>query len=139
MTYKHASARYRQWYAKLLRFYPKAYHERFAEGMQQTFNDLCCERYQVGDRLFGFVLWTFADTIVGIIKETIEKENIMMNTILKKHGATIIWIITGIATAGTALLVKGSEYENAWLWVFSIGIVLAGFTEAYLKIKDQNK
>src|SRR5690606_17156867 len=68
---KHATARYRQWYAKLLRFYPKLYLERFGEGMEQTFNDLCHERIKAGDKLFGFALWTFADTVVGIIKENI--------------------------------------------------------------------
>ncbi len=36
--------RYRNWYAKLLRLYPKPYRERFGEGMEQTFNDLCRER-----------------------------------------------------------------------------------------------
>ena len=139
MTVKDATAHYRQWYAKLLLFYPKPYRERFGEGMEQTFNDLCRERYKSGGGLFGFVLWTFIDTLAGIIKENIEKENIMMNSILNKHGAVIIWIITGIVTAGTALLLKGSEYENAWLWVFSIGVVLAGVVETYFRIKDKNK
>jgi hypothetical protein len=36
--------RYRHWYAKLLRLYPKPYYERFGEGMEQTFNDLLRER-----------------------------------------------------------------------------------------------
>jgi len=32
--------KYRTCYAKLLRLYPKAYHDRFAPEMDQTFNDL---------------------------------------------------------------------------------------------------
>jgi hypothetical protein len=71
MAYEHRAARYRHWYAKLLRFYPKPYHERFGEGMEQTFNDLCRERRETGKRLFGFVFWIFADTLVGIIKENV--------------------------------------------------------------------
>jgi uncharacterized protein len=31
-------------YAKLLRLYSKRHYERFGEGMEQTFNDLCRER-----------------------------------------------------------------------------------------------
>ena len=63
--------RYKSWYARLLRLYPKPYRERFGEGMQQTFNDLCRERSEVEDRLFGFVLWMFAETSVGIIRENV--------------------------------------------------------------------
>lgn len=44
MADKHAIERYRRWYRKLLRFYAKPYRERFAESMEQTFNDLCRER-----------------------------------------------------------------------------------------------
>jgi hypothetical protein len=62
-------ARYRRWYRKLLRFHSKPYRERFAESMEQTFNDLCRERAEAGKRLGGFVLWTFAETAAGIIRE----------------------------------------------------------------------
>jgi hypothetical protein len=61
--------RYRNWYTTLLRLYPKAHRERFAEGMEQTFNDLCRERVAAGDGLVGFVLWMFAETLAGIIRE----------------------------------------------------------------------
>lgn len=42
---------------------------RFAEGMEQTFNDLCRERAEAGGGLVGFVFWVFAETSVGIIRE----------------------------------------------------------------------
>ena len=48
MADEHAIARYRHWYRKLLRFYSRPYRERFAEGMEQTFNDLCRERAGAG-------------------------------------------------------------------------------------------
>jgi hypothetical protein len=63
--------RYRNWYARLLRLYPKAHRERFGEGMEQTFNDLCRERREAGEGLFGFVLWMFAETSAGIIRENL--------------------------------------------------------------------
>lgn len=71
MTYEHATARFRKFYAQLLRFYPKPYHERFAESMEQTFNDLCRERREDGNRLFGFVFWIFVETFAEILRERI--------------------------------------------------------------------
>jgi hypothetical protein len=38
--------------------------------MEQTFNDLCTER-QTGAGWFGFVLWTFFETALGIIRERV--------------------------------------------------------------------
>jgi len=49
MANEHATARYRKIYAKLLRLYPKPYRERFGEGMEQTFNDLCRKRKEAGE------------------------------------------------------------------------------------------
>src|SRR5262245_32834373 len=69
MAFEPAIERYRKLYAKLLRSYPKSYRERFAEGMEQTFNDLCRERAEAGDGLIGFVLWMFAETSTAIIRE----------------------------------------------------------------------
>ena len=64
-------ARYRSMYAKLLHLYPKSYRERFGEGMEQTFNDLCRERAKAGTGLFGLVLWVFAETSARIMKENL--------------------------------------------------------------------
>jgi hypothetical protein len=61
--------RYRNWYTKLLRLYPKAHRERFGEGMEQTFNDLCRERVAAERGLFSFALWMFVETSVGIMRE----------------------------------------------------------------------
>jgi hypothetical protein len=63
------SRRYRNGYTKLLRLYPKAHRERFGEGMEQTFNDLCRERVAAEGRLFSFALWIFVETSVGIMRE----------------------------------------------------------------------
>jgi hypothetical protein len=69
MADEHAIARYRHWYRQLLRFYSRPYRERFAESMEQTFNDLCHERARAGKGLLGFVLWTFVETSAGIVRE----------------------------------------------------------------------
>ena len=64
-----AGPRYRTWYAMLLRLYPRPFRERFGEGMAQTFHDLCQERKGARRGLFGFALWIFCETLVGIVKE----------------------------------------------------------------------
>lgn len=61
--------RSRAWYARLLRFYPTQFRERFGEGMEQTFADSCRRRRTKGVGLFGFVIWVFAETLVAIIRE----------------------------------------------------------------------
>jgi hypothetical protein len=86
MADEHAIARYRHWYRKLLRFYSRSYRERFAEGMEQTFNDLCRERSTAGKALLGFVLWTFVETSAGIFRENVK--SIMTQSIT---GRLIVW------------------------------------------------
>lgn len=57
-------------YRKLLALYPRAFRERLAETMEQTFNDLYYERRWQNRRGFpGFVLWIFAETAIGIARE----------------------------------------------------------------------
>ena len=82
------TARYRNLYARLLRLYPKPYRERFGEEMEQTFNDLCRERRKAGDGLFGFVLWVFAETSAGIIRENITL--VLMQNITRR---LIVWAV----------------------------------------------
>jgi hypothetical protein len=60
---------YRTWYAMLLRLYPRPFHERFGEGMAQTFHDLCRERRDAKRGLCGLALWIFLETSVGIVRE----------------------------------------------------------------------
>lgn len=58
-------------YRRLLSFYPRGFREQLAESMEQTFNDLCNEKRQAKQGLFGFILSTFMETIAGIIQEHI--------------------------------------------------------------------
>jgi len=58
-------------YKKLLTFYPRDFKEQLGESMEQTFNDLWNEKRQTKQGLFGFIFWTFIETITGIIQEHI--------------------------------------------------------------------
>lgn len=62
-----------------------------------------------------------------------------MTPIFKNHGATIIYVITAIAIVVSALLLKDTEYENAWLYILALGFVLVGIFELYSIRKDKDQ
>ena len=66
-----AIGRYRRWYSRLLRLYPRPFRQRFGEPMAQTFTDLCRERTETDRGLHAFVLGTFAETSTGVIRENV--------------------------------------------------------------------
>ena len=103
---------FRYWYGKLLRLYPKPYHERFGEGMEQTFNDLCCERRNAKRGLFGFVLWMFIETSAGIMREN-------MTSIIMQN-KNIIRI--ALATAFILLI----PLLEKWPWTLSDFVIMGG-------------
>jgi hypothetical protein len=123
----------RRFYKKLLRLYPRGFRDQLGESMEQTFNDLCRERYEAGGGLFGFVLWTFADTFTGIIKENIKikKENIMM-PILRQFGTVIIAVITAIAIVVSTYLTK--NLNSMWI-ILIIWFVIWFVWELWIKDK----
>ena len=55
-------------YKKLLSLYPQRFRERLGESMHQTFNDLYREK-KTEAKVFSFMVWTFAETAAGIVKE----------------------------------------------------------------------
>jgi hypothetical protein len=69
MASDRAIGRYRRWYTRLLRLYPRPFHQRFGEPMAQTFTDLCRERTDANRGLLGFALATFVETTAGIMRE----------------------------------------------------------------------
>lgn len=69
MSADRAIGRYRRWYGRLLRLYPRPFRERFAEPMTQTFADLARERTDRHRSLIGFAVGTFAETSSHILRE----------------------------------------------------------------------
>ena len=117
------TARYRNLYAKLLRLYPKPYRERFGEEMEQTFNDLCRERREAGDGLFGFALWVFAETSAGIIRENITF--VLMQNITRR---LIVWAVVVALILLIPLVAMQFTSEVNWTlsdFVFA-GVLLFG-------------
>jgi MFS family permease len=71
MSSERAIGRYRRWYSRLLRLYPRPFRQRFAEPMAQTFTDLIRDRREADRGLLGFALGTFAETSAGIMRENV--------------------------------------------------------------------
>lgn len=125
--------RYQTWYSRLLRLYPKAYRERFGEGMRQTFNDLCQERATEGGGLLSLALWVFVETLVAIIREHTD----VVTRCFMNRGSTIFLrlVISLIATAALAVCVfalprmiaheAAKTPDTAWqIYVFLVGAYL---------------
>lgn len=61
--------RLQRWHSQLVRLHPKAFRDRFGDGMRQTFNDLCRERAKEGKGMAGFAFWSFAEMAAAIARE----------------------------------------------------------------------
>lgn len=61
----------RNLYKKLITLYPQTFRDELGESMEQTFDDICNEKRQTKQGIFGFIVSTFVETIAGIIQEHI--------------------------------------------------------------------
>ncbi len=122
MAYEHSARRYRNWYAKLIRFYPKPYRERFGKEMKQTFNDLLREHADEERGVFRGALWIFVETSAGIIKENINF--ITMQNITKRLS---VWAVIVAAVLTIPLLAKapwtGSDFVFGAVLLFGSATV----------------
>ena len=162
MSTEPAIRRYRRWYARLLRGYPARFHDRFADGMEQTFTDLCRERGDEARPLAPLVLWMFLETSVGIIKENLVPGDrpldvrrplgITLLAILAAIGVPVllfgsyIWIVVEevggvqLLTAGAVLVLAPlflAFAVGAWMlkpWAWPLGIVVGVATIATLAV-----
>lgn len=109
--------RYRACYAALLCLYPRPFYDRFGEGLQQTFHDLCRERAKAERGLAGLALWILCETSVGIVKEQVMHMPELAKTMLRVAlGALAVWMVPLVA----------SQFVADWHW----GV--AGFVRAYV-------
>jgi hypothetical protein len=103
MRREYGTKRYEDWYAKILRLYPKGYQRQFSEPMRQTFGDMCKEHSESDGNMFGFVLKAYADTGVGILKEC--SKEVVMNT---KASKAKLFIVAG--SISTLVIIGGVAF-----------------------------
>jgi hypothetical protein len=122
-----------QLYKKLLAFYPKTFKEQLGESMEQTFNDLYKERQTEGG-WFGFMLWTFAETGMGIFREhvlLIAEGATMKNMLANPRLAPVISFILCVLPfmilewATMSDLPRSNASPMLWvvLWILSTGSI----------------
>lgn len=111
-SHERAAAGWRRRYARLLRLYPDAFRERFAESMEQTFADLCRERGAKAGGLFGFALWTFTETSAAIVKERV------VQTVLNHRSLVRVAAVTAtiLAIPAIMMLIESGRAEKNWAW-----------------------
>lgn len=107
MASDNTTHRYTATYARLLHLYPKSYRQRFAQPMQQMFVDMCLERKQSGDSLFGFALKVYAETSVGIVKESFKE--MAMHSKTTKAKIIIVVSLVGLGTVITVGLLLNNR------------------------------
>src|SRR5688572_5886777 len=125
MAHNDSVRRYLLWYSKLLRLYPRAFRERFAEGMEQTFHDLCRERAAANRGLFGFTLWICLETSAGIVRENL--------AFMMKHYKNIVRIVLVVAAILMVPWLTGApwdlfDYVIAGALLLGTGRICGGFS-----------
>ncbi len=73
MGSERAIGRYRRWYSRLIRLYPRHFRQRFGEPMAQTFTDLISERRDANRGLHTFAFGAFVETSAGIMRENMSQ------------------------------------------------------------------
>lgn len=135
MASDHIIRRCRNWYAKLLRLYPKPYRERFGEGMEQTFNDLCRARVKAERGLFSFALWMFFETSAAIIRENLEFIIMQKNIVRIAIGTGLILLIPLVLT-----LLGKWQWDQPGVYVLAFVLLFgSGLTYELVAKKMKNK
>ena len=115
-------------YKKLLTFYPRGFREQLGESMQQTFNDLYNEqRRQTEGGWFGFVLWTFVETAMGILREHVlllAEGATMKNMLANPRSAALISFILCSPAAIILLFDMMGVSQDFWPLPISPNIVV---------------
>jgi len=118
-------------YQKLITLYPPEFNGQLGESMAQTFNDLYNEKSRHAQhKWFGFVLWTFVETAIGIVREhalLIKEINPMKNILTNLRSSAIIsflllipFIILEWATRADASRTNASMMLWVILWLLSM-------------------
>ena len=118
-------------YRKLLVLYPQTFKEQLGESMEQTFQDLWNEKQQTKKELFGFVLWIFVETVIGIVREhvlIITEGAAMKNTLaIPRSTALISSILLAVAfIVAPAIYLFGNLRDSMGPFAYAVADFLYG-------------
>lgn len=127
--------RVRTLYRKLLTLYPQTFKEQLGESMEQTFQDLWNEKRRTKRELFGFVLWMFLETVIGIMREhlLLISPGDIMQSMLKTIGSPALLSLLLIFPLMILEVVNRQSFAEdfpfmlffvLWLNLFAIGLIL---------------
>ena len=128
-------------YKRLIALYPQGFREQLGESMEQTFNDLCNERRQTEKELFGFILWTFIETTMGIFREhllLISPGDIMQTTLQTLGSSALISLLLILPFMIMEVVNRRNFNEDfpfalffgLWLSLFAISLILLPIVRA---------
>jgi hypothetical protein len=122
-------------YRRLLRFYPGEFREQLGVSMEQTFQDLWNEKRQTKKELFGFVVWAFIETAIGIFREhlLLISPGDVMQSILKPLGSSALISLLLILPFMIMEVVNRRNFNEdfplmlfffMWLNLFALSLIL---------------
>ena len=134
-------------YKKLIALYPKGFKEQLGESMEQTFNDLCNEKWQTKQALPGFVLWMFIETAVGIFKEhlLLISSGVIMQTLIKTFGSPPLISLLIILPFMIMEIVNRRSFNEGfpftlffglWFNLFAVSLILLPIVRAMRTVGD---
>jgi hypothetical protein len=101
MTSDRTIGRYRRWYTRLLRLYPRPFRDRFAEPMAQTFTDLCREHREANRGVHGFAFVAFIEALALILRENMT-QLMEINTVIR-WGRWLLLTVAVLAVPALAM------------------------------------
>jgi len=122
-------------YKKLLTLYPRTFQERLGESMEQTFQDLWKEKRQTKKGFFGFMLWTFIETAIGVFREhllLISPADVMQTILQSLRSSAVISFLLTVPFMVMEIVNRRNFNEEfpiilffaIWLNLFAICLIL---------------
>jgi hypothetical protein len=122
-------------YRKLLALYPRTFRDRLGESMEQTFQDLWNEKRQTKKELFGFALWMFIETAIGVLREhlLLIDPGARMQTMYKTLGSSALMSFLLVLPLMIMDVVNRRNFNEdfpfmlffvLWLNLFAISLIL---------------